>query len=270
MKTFWMGLAAACVGLVGCASEDPTSGANVATGTVMVTVDGKPISESLFSYYSRSRTQKEPVDLSQEERDALMEELIQLVLLSNAADSTGLSDDPEFAAELELQRLQTVARKQISAQLDAHPVTEAELNEAYDANLEQLAGVQYKARHILVEEESEAREIISELQRGGDFQELARSRSTGPSGPSGGDLGWFSADRMVPPFAAAVRSMEVGSFTDEPVQTRFGWHVIMLEDKSEGCAPGLDAVRGDVTNIVEQERVQSYLEGLRSKANLQR
>jgi peptidyl-prolyl cis-trans isomerase C len=269
MKTFWMGLAATCIGLVGCASDDPTPGASSTAGPVMVTVDGKPISEALFSYYSRSRAQKEPTDLSQEEHDALLEELVQLVLLSNAADSAGLAGDPDFAAELELQRLQTVARKQISEQLDADPATEAELEQAYEANLEQFAGVQYKARHILVEEESEAREIIAELERGADFQELARTRSTGPSGPNGGDLGWFSADRMVPPFAAAVRSMQVGSYTNEPVQTRFGWHVILLEDKSDGRAPGLEAVREDVTNIVQQEKVQSYLEDLREKAKIQ-
>jgi peptidyl-prolyl cis-trans isomerase C len=268
MKTFWMGLAATCIGLVGCASDDPTPGASSTAGPVMVTVDGKPISEALFSYYSRSRAQKEPTDLSQEEHDALLEELVQLVLLSNAADSAGLAGDPDFAAELELQRLQTVARKQISEQLDADPATEAELEQAYEANLEQFAGVQYKARHILVEEESEAREIIAELERGADFQELARTRSTGPSGPNGGDLGWFSADRMVPPFAAAVRSMQVGSYTNEPVQTRFGWHVILLEDKSDGRAPGLEAVREDVTNIVQQEKVQSYLEHLKARASI--
>ena len=222
----------------------------------------------MLDFYSMSRAQKPAEELTPEERDAIMSELIQMVLLSNAAQKDGLLQDPEFAAELELQRLQAVARRQIGAHLDENPVTETELQQAYDENLEQLAGVQYKARHILVEQESDAREIIAELQQGADFQELARTRSTGPSGPNGGDLGWFSAERMVAPFAAAVRAMDVGTFTTEPVQTRFGWHVILLEEKSDARAPGLDAVRGDVTSIVEQEKVQQYLDELRATATI--
>ncbi len=132
--------------------------------------------------------------------------------------------------------------------------------------MDQFAGAQYKARHILVDAEQEAIDIIAELQQGEDFQELARTRSTGPSGPNGGDLGWFEADRMVPPFADAVRAMEAGSFSDAPVQTRFGWHVILLEEKSDARAPGLDAVRADVTQIVEQQRIEGYLEELRAGA----
>ena len=270
MKTSFYGLLIGAVALTGCANDDSSSGVQPAgdIGDAVATVDGRPISEAMLAYYSRSRAQKEVADLAPEEREALMEELIQLELLSNAADAGGLLQDPEFTAELELQRLQAVARRQIGAHLDSAPITEAELNQAYESNLDQLAGVQYKARHILVEEEPEARDIITQLQQGADFQELARTLSTGPSGPNGGDLGWFSADRMVPPFAAAVRAMEPETFSSEPVQTRFGWHVILLEEKSEARAPGLDAVREDVTTIVEQQKVQAYLEALRESATI--
>jgi peptidyl-prolyl cis-trans isomerase C len=159
-----------------------------------------------------------------------------------------------------------IARRMIGTYLDQNPVTETELQQAYAESSEQLADTQYRARHILVETEAEAAEIIQQLNDGADFQELARTRSTGPSGPNGGDLGGFTADRMVPPFATAVREMEVGTHSTVPVQTRFGWHVLLLEEKSDARAPDLDAVRGDITNLVEQRKVQEYLDQLRSRA----
>ena len=254
--------------LAGCAAEEPAAPA-ADLGEVIVTVDGRSISEPMLAFYARTRAQKSSEDLTDEEREGLMEELIQLRLITNAAEAGDTLSDREFLAELELQRLQLIARRHISSHLEDNPATEAELRETYEANLDQFAGAQFKARHILVDAEQEAVDIIAELQQGADFQDLARTRSTGPSGPNGGDLGWFEADRMVPPFANAVREMEAGSFSEVPVQTRFGWHVILLEEKSDARAPGLDAVRADVTQIVEQERVEGYLEELRANAVLE-
>ena len=247
-------------------TNDAADETEISEAELIATVDGYSISAAMFSFYARSRAQKDVPDLTPEEREQLLDELIQLVLLSNAAEAGGLVADDEFAAELELLQLQTIARRQIGAELERDPVTEVELRQAYEENLEQLAGVQYKARHILVDAESDAQNLIAELQQGADFQELARTHSTGPSGPDGGDLGWFSADRMVAPFATAVRTMEVGSYTTQPVQTRFGWHIILLEEKSDAVAPGFDAVRNDVTNMAEQQKVESYLERLRANA----
>lgn len=261
-------LTLAAVVLAGCAAEESASPTATDLGDVISTVDDQPISEQMLAFYSRTRIQKESADLSPEERENLIEELVQLRLITNAAEAGDVLADTAFRAELELQRLQTIARRQISSYLEENPPTEAELEAAYEANLDQFAGAQFRARHILVDSEQEATEIIAELEQGADFQELARTRSTGPSGPNGGDLGWFEADRMVPPFAAAVRAMEAGTFSDLPVQTRFGWHVILLEERSDARAPGLDAVRNDVTQIVEQDKVQSYLEQLRVEAEI--
>ncbi len=253
--------------LAGCAAEEPAAPA-AELGEAIVTVDGQSISEPMLAYYSRTRLQKDAGDLTEDERESLLEELIQLRLIANAAETSDTLSDGDFLAEIELQRLQLIARRQISNHLQDNPATDAELQATYEANLEQFAGAQYRARHILVEAEQEAVDIIDELQQGADFQELARTRSTGPSGPNGGDLGWFEADRMVPPFADAVRGMEPGSFSEAPVQTRFGWHVILLEERSDARAPGLEAVRADVTQLVEQEKVQSYLETLRTNATI--
>jgi len=253
--------------LIGCSQEqetgpDPLGEANVAI------IDGMPLQTELFNYYSRGRLQKEPELLTDEEYAALIDELTEFRLLARAAEAAGLTDDVELAAQLEIQRLQALSRLMASHILEENPATEAELQIAYQENLDQISAPQYKARHILVEAEDEAMGIIEELQQGANFEELAQTRSTGPSGPSGGDLGWFTADSMVAPFAEAITSMEVGTFTAEPVATRFGWHVILLEDATASQPPGLDAVREEIKSFVEQRRIQEYLESLRETAEI--
>lgn len=253
--------------LIGCSQETAAPPDPLGTESV-ATIDGVPLQAELFNQYALGRLQKEAEFLSDEEFDALMDELIEFRLLAQTAEMEGLLTDAELAAQLEIQRLQTLARAMASHFLNENPTSEAELMLAYQDNIDALSGPQYKARHILVDEEAQAAEIIAELDQGADFQELAIERSTGPSGPSGGDLGWFSADTMVPPFAEAVQSMEDGSYSAEPVATRFGWHVILLEESAEQEPPGLDAVRDEITTFVEQRRIAEYLESLRDAAEV--
>lgn len=252
-----------------CSSSEPEAqpatapnAPNEALGPVMQTVNGKPLYESVFRLYSLARLQKSVDDLTPEEHDALLKQLTRLELLAGAAEDRGLDKDRAVAAELELQRVQSMARYMATRFLQDNPPTETELRDAYEKNLDHFAGTQYKARHILLKTEADAKEVISELQKGADFAELARTKSTGPTGPKGGDLGWFSADTMVAPFANAVRDMKVGTYSQTPVQTQFGWHVILLEDKKDQQAPGLDAVRRDVTNIVSQQKLEAFANSL--------
>ena len=253
--------------LMGCSQEQETGPDPLGEASVAM-IDGMPIQTELFNYYSRGRLQKEPELLTDEEYAALIEELTEFRLLARAADTAGLTDDVELAAQLEIQRLQALSRVMASHILEENPATDAELQIAYQQNLDELSAPQYKARHILVDAEDEALEVIEELQQGASFEELAQTRSTGPSGPSGGDLGWFTDDSMVAPFAEAITSMEVGTFTAEPVATRFGWHVILLEDANASQPPGLDAVREEIRSFVEQRRIQRYLESLREAAEI--
>jgi len=254
--------------LVGCSQgEQPEAQApNLLEEASVATIDGQPIYTSLFERYAITRLQKASEDLSDNERTALIEELIQFYLMANAAEDAGISQEQDVVVNFELQRLQTLSRLVASRHLEANPPSETELQIAYEQNVERLSGVQYKARHILLDSEDEATAVIEELGAGTDFQELAIARSTGPSGPNGGDLGWFSSDTMVPPFAQAVSSMEVGTFSETPVQTRFGWHVILLEDTVDQEPPGLDAVRADITGVVEQRKIEEYLDSLRDSA----
>ena len=123
---------------------------------------------------------------------------------------------------------------------------------------------QYKARHILLESQGAAVEVIGELDMGADFEETAKSRSTGPSGPNGGDLGWFSPNQMVASFSEAVQALEDGKYTVDPVQTEFGWHVILREESRAAEAPTLDSSREVIVQGIQQSKFQAYLEGLRA------
>ena len=257
--------------LLGACAERPASGpteVNPFGEDTVATINGAPLYASVFDAYAVARLQKSAEDLSDEERDAVFEEMIQFQLLAGAAVDAGLTQEQDIAIDMELQRLQTLSRLMATRHLDDNPVTSLELQDAYEQNIDQLSGVQYKARHILLDEESEALEVIGELEGGADFAQLAMDRSTGPSGPNGGDLGWFSADTMVAPFSDAVVAMEVGTYSRQPVQTRFGWHVILLEEQEDRMPPGLEAVRNDITSLVEQQKVEEFLNSLRDAAEI--
>ena len=152
----------------------------------------------------------------------------------------------------------------------ADPLDEAAVQAAYDEQYAgQEAGEEYNASHILVETEEEAKAIKAELDDGADFAEIAREKSTGPSGPGGGSLGWFGAGMMVPTFEAAVVEMEIGGVS-EPVQTQFGWHVIMLNETRALEAPALDTVREEIELQLRQTRVQTQIDTITEAATVDR
>jgi peptidyl-prolyl cis-trans isomerase C len=257
--------------VAGCAGEDrpasPGTQESLGPGQI-ATVDGGGIPESVFRLYALNATQRDASDLSVEERDRLIEDLIYLRVLANEAEKRGLHNERKIAAELELIHWQAEARAMTLRFREENPPTEAELRALYEENLPRLATTQFKARHILVETEADAGELIGRLNSGADFAELALEHSTGPTGPSGGDLGWFSAESMVEPFANAVRAMEVGTYSASPVQTQFGWHVILLEESRDQQAPGLDAVREELVDAVERQKLDAFLNSLREAADV--
>jgi peptidyl-prolyl cis-trans isomerase C len=227
------------------------------------------ISIRLFEYYTLNAVQRDPELLSTAERQQLIEQTILITVLAQAAVEQGLVEDPLIAVELEYQRLQLLARAVTEQFRSDNAPTEAELRTAYEENLPQFLNTQFKARHILVETENEASALIAELDDGADFASLAQEHSIGPTGPDGGDLGWFSAESMVAPFAEAVRAATPGVHTGAPVQTRFGWHVILVEEVQEQAAPGLEAVRTDLTAIVERQKLDAYVQSLRDSAAIE-
>lgn len=238
-----------------------------ANAETIKTVNGATIDSTVLDFYIRSRTNRPAEEATAEQREALLNELTDIYLLTTQEIAQELKNDPTVAAQLELQERGVIAQAVAGRFFANTKISDEEINAEYEAQTKLAPPLQFKARHILVESQGQAVEVIERLDNGADFAELAKSASTGPSGPNGGDLGWFSPNQMVKPFSDAVAVLEDGSYTAAPVQTQFGWHVILREDSREAEAPPLDTVRGEIEQVLQQRKFQQYVEGLRSKAS---
>jgi peptidyl-prolyl cis-trans isomerase C len=231
----------------------------------LATVNGKAITQLTFDTYSKLRGSKAQ---DPKNREAVVNELISRELMYQEALKQGLEKDPDLQMQLELQRQELLIGALVRKEIGANPPSEAELKDAYNQAVQGAGGKEFKARHILVKTEDDAKNAIAELNKGADFAELAKKLSTGPSGPNGGDLGWFSEKQMVPEFSAAVAKMEKGKFTETPVKTQFGWHVILLEDSREIEPPAFEDVKDQVRKAVQNQKLMAYIEQLRSRAKI--
>lgn len=255
--------------LTACAPSPSENAADAALGPGRVaTVNGRPIPESLLRVYALASERKNLDDVDGATRERLIEDLIGVELLSQEADGAGLTSSRTLAAQIELQRMQLVARSMATDYLAKNAPTEAELQAIYDENLPRLAGQQYKARHILLESRDEADSVIAQLQSGSDFATLAAERANGPTGPNGGALDWFTLDSMPQPFAEAVSRLTVGTYTTTPVQTDFGFHVILLEDERRQEPPALADIRTELVSAAERKKLDEHLKALRAGAEV--
>lgn len=195
----------------------------------------------------------------------IVEQLIQQQLLSQEQDElTRLNALMLTNEERSLKAVQTVN------QITDAEVTDDAIQAAYDAQFADFQGEdEFNASHILVATEDEAKEIKAQLDDGADFAELAKEKSTGPSGPNGGALGWFGKGQMVPEFEQVVIGLEKGQVSD-PVQTQFGWHVVILNDKRKSEAPEFAAVRDELAQSVRQEAIQAKINELTQAGNVER
>ena len=239
------------------------SGISTANAETVMTVKGVDIDSTVFNAYLESRFQKPAAQATAEDRAAVEKELKDIYLLTTTPKAKDLADDPQMKAQLELQYRGTIAQAVARDFVESNPATDEEILAEYETQLEQSSDLQYKARHILVETQAEAQDLITQLGEGADFQALAKEHSTGPSGPNGGDLGWFAPEQMVKPFADAVVALDDGAFSPEPVQTQFGWHVILREDSRANEPPTLENIRDALKQRVEQAKFQAYMQGLR-------
>lgn len=190
-------------------------------------------------------------------------------LVRQAALAQSFEGEPSLAARLALENEERslIAGEAVELVMQG-AATDAEIQESYDALYgDGTAGEEYNASHILVAAEEEAQAIVEELEAGADFATLAQERSTGPSGPSGGELGWFGPGSMVPDFEAAVIALQVGEIS-KPVQTQFGWHVIILNDTREIAAPPLETVREELALEIQQQAVSDHIEQLVADAEV--
>lgn len=231
------------------------------------TINGTAIDSSVLDYYIESRTQRPAAQVTAEERATLLAELEDVYLLATQPGAVEMRDSTEIQAQLELSQISLLAQTYATEYITNMEISEEDILAEYEQQAGLAAPVQYKARHILVESQGEAQAIIVELDGGADFATLAQEKSTGPSGPNGGDLGWFSPEQMVAPFSQAVAAMEDGAYSSRPVQTDFGWHVILREESRASEPPPLDSVRDRVRQAIQQKRFQAYLEQIRFSAS---
>jgi peptidyl-prolyl cis-trans isomerase C len=256
--------------LAACAcSRDGTGSNSAALGSARVAVvNGEPIPESVLLFYTRATERQDYADMSAADRERVLNDVIGLELLAQQAEKEGLTSSRTLAAQIELQRLQALARAMATEYLEKNPPTDADLRAIYEENLPRLAGQQYKLRHILLTSRADADTVIAQLNQGADFIELAQARADGPTGPNGGDLGWLTPDSIPPSFAEAVQSMTVGSSSREPVQTDAGYHVILLEDTQRGEPPTFEDIRADLSSAAERKRLDDYIKTLRDSATV--
>ena len=239
----------------------------IPSDTVIAEVNGKKITQLEFLLYFQGRLKgaQEPIP-----RDVIMRELINRELVAADADEKGWSKDEEFSMRIEFTRKKLVSELAAYRLLQENPVTDEDVEAYYDEILsKQEAPKEYRARHILVKTEEEAKDLIKQVDAGADFAELAEQHSQDKgSAAKGGDLDWFRGERMVAPFAEAVAALEKGKYTMEPVQTDFGWHIILLEDVRDMAPPPFEQVKSRLAQELHVKRISDYIDGLRDKAEI--
>jgi peptidyl-prolyl cis-trans isomerase C len=253
------------VGLVtACSKPDASTAAGDPLGpTQVATINGKRVPESVFRLQTLATARKNADDLTPDERKVVLDDLVGLYLLGDEARAQGLFKERAIAAQIELARIQLEARLMATRFLEQNTATDAEMKVVYDQNLPRLGGSQqFKAKNILVNTKEEADVVIKQLQQGKKFADLAKERANGPTGPNGGDLGWFTTDTMVQPVVEAARAMKVGTFSTEPIKSEFGYHVLLLEDERTQDAPSFDSMHADLKTAVERDKLQKHIREL--------
>ena len=234
---------------------------------VIVKVDNFNLNTMHFAYFAAKQTPDgEP---SAEQQIKLLNELVNTFILSNSAEGQALAQQPDLAAAIDVSRARLITQALIENTLENSPFTDDEIKVIYD---EQYAGKtkqEFKARHILVKTEDEAKALIKQLDSGADFAQLAKEHSTGPSSSAGGDLGWFEKDMMVKPFADAVASMSNGTHSGLPVNTQFGWHIILREDAKDLGAVELAQVKDDIISSLRTQKLRALINKLRENAKVE-
>jgi len=199
-------------------------------------------------------------------RQAVREELNTRELLAREARKQGIDKTADMKAQMDLAAQTVLVRAYVSDWLQKNPIPEAELHKEYDQIKSQIGDKEYKVRHILVEKEDDAKAIITELQKGAKFDELAKARSKDPgSKDKGGDLDWNAPANFVKPFGDAMKATPKGKFTAQPVQTQFGWHVIEVEDVRDAKVPGYDEVKPQLQQRLQAQWLDKYFKDLRAK-----
>lgn len=208
--------------------------------------------------------------ITPEMQPKIREEVIAREIFMQEAQKQGLDTTEDYKAQIELARQSILIGELFGNYQKANPVTDAEVKAEYDKFAAANSGKEYKARHILVEKEDEAKAIIAQLKKGGKFEEIAKKSSKDPgSGANGGDLGWANPGNYVAEFSEALTKLAKGKTTETPVKTQFGYHIIRLDDVRDAKLPNFEDVKAEIAKQLQQQKMVKYQEDLRAKAKVE-
>jgi peptidyl-prolyl cis-trans isomerase C len=251
-------------------AKDAKPADTAAKGPAAATVNGMAISQSTVDLIAKQGAGSGRPD-TPEGRKNIVDQLALQMVAADEAVKKGLDKTPEVADQIAMMRQSILANAYVQDLMKNGAVTDEQVKAEYDRIKATISGNEYKARHILVEKESESKDIIARLKKEpGAFAKLAMEKSKDQgSRAKGGDLGWFDVSRMVPEFGAAVSKLQKGQFTQEPVKTQFGYHVILLEDVKPIEAPPLEEVKPQLTQQLQQQNVKKQLDALKAGAKIE-
>jgi peptidyl-prolyl cis-trans isomerase C len=268
-------LALFCFGIFfGCKGEESpksTTGGNdeVADNSgEYARINDVSISKDEFAAYAKAKRTSQPEANFTD--TAITDEMIATEVLRQEAIKEGIAKRPDIVEQIKRQESNILINTLMTEKFADLKFSDEQLKAEYDRLIGLSDNSEYKARHILLQTEDDAKAVIEELKGGANFEELAKAKSQGPSAPNGGDLGWFKAETMVPAFAEAVSKMEKGAYSTDPVNTRFGWHVILLEDKRTTEQPKFEDVKQNVQQSLTRQKIENYVDELEAKSTITR
>jgi peptidyl-prolyl cis-trans isomerase C len=234
----------------------------------LAVVNGKPVPSSRADVMIKQLAAQGQAD-SPQLRAMVKEELINREILMQEADKRGVTSSPDVKNQVEIARQSIAIRALVQDYLKKNPVSDADIKAEYDKFKTQAGDKEYHARHILVEKEDEAKAIIAKLKAGAKFEDLAKQSKDPGSAANGGDLDWASPASFVKPFSDAMVALKKGEFTETPVKTQYGYHVIKLDDVRAAKIPTLEEVKPQIAESLQQKKLQAFQQELRSKAKIQ-
>jgi peptidyl-prolyl cis-trans isomerase C len=262
-------VAVALAALAACQPKGTATGGVAAdTSPTLASVNGTAITQNFFNFYIKAVTGKEASTLTPDQRSTALDNLVRAQLVAQQAQKEGVDKTEDTQDLLELTRLNVLQQTMEERYLKDKKPTEQEMRAEYETQVSNLPKLEYHARHILVATEPFAQKVVERLEKGGKFEDIAKQESMDSSKDNGGDLGWFTPDRMVKPFADAVVSMKPGEYTHKPVQTQYGWHVIQLVDTRDLAPPPFDQVKQRLEQVVQSKKFKAYTDDLLKNAKV--
>jgi len=261
---------AALLGLAACQPKSGGSAMGEDNSPAVATVNGVKISHEFYEAYIKAISGKSANDLTADQRTQALDNLVRMQLVAQQALKDGVDKIPDTANLLELTRANVLQQAAADKYLKDRKPTEQELRAEYETQVAALAKQEYHAKHILVATEPFAQKVVERLEKGEKFEDVAKRESMDSSKDNGGDLGWFTPEKMVKPFADAVTTLKPGEYTHKPVQTQYGWHVIQLVETRDLQPPPYDNVRQRLEQVVQAKKIKAYTDELLRNAKVEK